>query len=347
MTNPSTTQPNLRPQIVVLGDYEQGLRRLGQWAAIDAAADVTVHSQPLQGEALVSALQRADAVVLVRDRTPMDAALIARLARLRYVVFTGTRNTTLDQEALKARSIPVDHTQWGPSKDSTCEMTWSLILGATRQLEQQTAMLRAGQWRSTEPKPLAGVLHGETLGLVGLGEIGARVARVGLALGMKVVTWSPNMTPERAAVHGVTAVSLETLLTTSRVVSLHLVPSPSTRHLMNAQRLSTMRNDSLLVNTSRSALIDSAALVQALRQGTPAFAALDVFDHEPMPQDDPLRGVPNLMLTPHLGFVAEPVYQRFADGVVEHLQNWLGKVASTVPSNPLINPLTEGNHAVF
>lgn len=312
-----------RPRIVILGDMEQGLRRLGNWATIDAVADVVVHKTVLAGQALIDALQEADAVVLMRDRTPFGAELLAHLPRLRYVIFTGTRNTTLDQEALKARNIPVDHTEWGPSKASTCEMTWSLILGAMRQLEQQTAMLRKGQWRSNAPEPLAGVLHGETLGLIGLGEIGSRVAKVGLALGMNVVTWSPNMTPERAAAQGVVAVHLDALLETSRVVSLHLVPSPATRHLMNAERLATMRSDSLLVNTSRSALIDTAALVHALQQGRPAFAALDVFDVEPLPQGDALRDLPNVLLTPHLGFVSEPVYQRFADGVVAHLERWL------------------------
>ena len=312
-----------RPRIVVLGDMEQGLRRLGNWTTVDALADVVVHKAVIKGQALIDALKDADAVVLVRDRTPFDAALISHLPKLRYVIFTGTRNTTLDQDALKARNIPVDHTEWGPSKASTCEMTWAMILGATRQLEQQTAMLRKGHWRSNSPEPLAGVLHGQTLGLIGLGEIGSRVAKVGLALGMDVVTWSPNMTAERAAAQGVVAVHLETLLETSRVVSLHLVPSPATRHLMNAERLASMRSDSLLVNTSRSALIDTAALVEALKKGRPAFAALDVFDTEPLPQNDPLRDLPNVLLTPHLGFVAEPVYQRFADGVVAHLERWL------------------------
>ena len=312
-----------RPTIVVVGDAEQALRRLGDWRAIDAQADVTIHHLPLHGEALVQALQDADAVALVRDRTPFDAALLAALPKLRYLVFTGTRNTTLDLAALAARNIPVSHTEWGPSKDSTCEMTWSLILAATRQLEQQTALLRRGQWRPDAPEPLAGVLHGQTLGLIGLGEIGGRVAKVGQALGMKVITWSPRMTPERAAQHGATAVSLEDLLVRANVVSLHLVPTPATRHLLNAERLALMRPDSLLVNTSRSALVDSAALVRALEQGRPGFAALDVFDVEPLPLDDPLRQLPNVLLTPHLGFVTEPVFQRFATGVTECLQAWL------------------------
>jgi phosphoglycerate dehydrogenase-like enzyme len=320
-----TAPAHARPKIVIAGDAEQALRRLGDWRKIDAQADVTVHHLPLRGAALINALKDADAVVLVRDRTPFDAALLAALPKLRYLVFTGTRNTTLDLAALAARDIPVSHTEWGSSKDSTCEMTWSLILAATRQLEQQTALLRRGQWRADKPEPLAGVLHGQTLGLIGLGEIGGRVAKVGQALGMKVITWSPRMTPERAAQHGATAVTLEELLGSAKVVRLHPEPTPPPRHLLNAERLTLMRPGSLLVNTSRSALVDGAALVQALEQGQPGFAALDVFDVEPLPMDDPLRHMPNVLLTPHLGFVTEPVYQRFAAGVTECLEAWLNR----------------------
>lgn len=312
-----------KPVIVVVGDAEQALQRLGDWRAIKAAADVTIHHLALSGKALVDALKDANAVVLVRDRTPFDAELLAALPKLRYVVFTGTRNATLDLAALKARNIPVSHTEWGPSKESTCELTWSLILAATRQLEAQTALLRSGQWRPDQALPLAGVLHGQTLGLIGLGEIGGRVAKVGQALGMNVACWSPRMTPERAAQHGATAVSLEELLANSKVVSLHLVPTPATRQLLNAERLALMRPDSLLVNTSRSALVDRAALVNALEQGRPGFAALDVFDVEPLPAGDPLRQLPNVLLTPHLGFVTEPVFERFAAGVTECLKAWL------------------------
>jgi phosphoglycerate dehydrogenase-like enzyme len=140
---------------------------------------------------------------------------------------------------------------------------------------------------------------------------------------MQVLTWSPNMSPERAAAHGAQAVSLETLLAQSHIVSLHLVPSPATRGLLNAERLASMRDDAILVNSSRSALIDHQALCAALRIGRPAFAALDVFDVEPLPADDPLRTLPNTLLTPHLGFVTEPVFARFAQGVVEGLLAWL------------------------
>ena len=312
-----------RPNITIVGDAEQALRRLGHWQAIDAHANVVVLPWPLHGDALVAGLQNTNVAVLVRDRTPFDAALLAQLPQLRYVIFTGTRNTTLDLAAMAARQIPVSHTEWGPSKDSTCELTWSLILAATRQLEPQIALLRHGQWRPSAAVSLAGVLHGQTLGLIGLGEIGGRVAKVGHALGMKVVTWSPRMTAKRALEKGALSVSLDELLGTSRVVSLHLVPTPSSRHLLNADRLARMRPDSLLVNTSRSALIDSAALVAALEKGQPGFAALDVFDAEPLPLNDALRQLPNVLLTPHLGFVTEPVYQCFAAGVTECLEAWL------------------------
>jgi len=331
----SSPHGTTRAQISIVGDTEQALRRLGNWQAIDAQADVTVHPPGLTGSKLVSALFNADAVVLLRDRIPFDAALLAALPKLRYLVFTGTRNATLDLTALAARGIPVSHTEWGPSKESTCELTWSLILAATRQLEPQIALLRSGEWRARSAEPLASVLHGQTLGLIGLGEIGSRVAKVGHALGMKVITWSPRMTPERAALHGATAVTLENLLSTAKVVSLHLVSTPLTHHLLNAEKLALMRPDSLLVNTSRSALIDSAALVKALEKGQPGFAALDVFDVEPLPLNDLLRQLPNVLLTPHLGFVTEEVFQSFADGVTQCLQAWL-------EGRPLVRVLDNG-----
>ncbi len=314
-----------KPHIVVLDDTERALRRLADWSAIDSQAEVTVHHAPLTGAALVEALKSADVIVLMRDRTPFTAELLAQLPQLRYLVFTGTRNAKLDLAALAARNIPVSCTEFGPSKDSTCELTWALILAATKQLESQTARLRAGGWRSDSAAPLPGALVGQRLGLIGLGEIGGRVARVGKAFGMDVVTWSPRMTPERAAAQGASFLPLEELLATSRIVSLHLVVLPTTRHLMNADRLALMKAGSLLVNTSRSELIDTAALVPALRKGRPGFAALDVFDVEPLPLTDPLHELPNVLLTPHLGFVTEPVFQRFATGVTECLEAWLGQ----------------------
>ncbi|ANN80233.1 D-2-hydroxyacid dehydrogenase family protein [Bordetella flabilis] len=313
-----------KPLIVVLDDSENALRERVDWAAVRERAEVVVHNTTLRGDALLAALRPAQCVVLIRDRTPMPRTLLAQLPALRHIVFTGTRNKTLDLQAALDLGIQVSHTQWGPSKASTCEMTWSLILAAARRLPELMLTPSRPTWR--DPSRVAflpPVLHGQRLGLVGLGQIGQRVAAVGRALGMEVVTWSPHMTPERASEHGATSVSLETLLSTSQVVSLHLVPSGPTRGLLNRERLALMRPDSILVNTSRADLVDTAALVQALREGRPGFGAFDVFDTEPLPPDDPLLSLPNVLLTPHYGFVSEQVFQEFARGVRGNLEAWL------------------------
>jgi phosphoglycerate dehydrogenase-like enzyme len=314
-------EPGVRPRIVVLDDYEDSLRKTADWKPVEALAEVTVHTQRLRAEALLEAIADADAIVVVRDRTPFKADLIAKLPKLKLFVFTGTRNTQLDTAALAARGIPVAHTEMGESKASTTELTWALILAAAKRLEAYLGLVRKGEWR--DGKALPGVLSGERLGLIGFGGIGARVGRVGQAFGMEVVTWSPNMTGERAAEGGARAVTLDALLATSKVVSLHLVPSEATRKLLNAQRLATMRPDAILVNTARSALIDMAALPAALAAGRPGVAALDVYDDEPLPTGFDLATRDNVVLTPHLGFVNDPVFGKFGPGVVENLLAWL------------------------
>ena len=310
-----------RARIVVLDDYERAMRRLADWSRVDAVADVAVHQDKLRGDALMDVIREADAIVTVRDRTPFRAELLAQLPKLRYFVFTGGRNTQIDAQAFADRGIPVSHTEQDANKESTAELAWALILAATRRLEAQMALLRRGEWRDGQELPPA--LSGQRLGLIGLGNIGSRVAAVGKAFGMEVVAWSPNLTPERARAGGAILVPLEEILETARVVSLHLVPSDLTRKLLNAERLARMRPDSLLVNTSRAALIDMPALVSALQAGRPGWAALDVYDEEPLPASHSLRGLANVTLTPHLGFVTHPVYSSFARGIVECLEAWL------------------------
>jgi phosphoglycerate dehydrogenase-like enzyme len=310
-----------RPFIVILDDYEDSLRRTADWSGIESRADVRVYTERLRGEALFEAIRDADAIALIRDRTPFKADLIAKLPKLKCFVFTGARNTQLDLDAMKARGIPVGHTEMGESKASTTEMTWTLILAAAKRLEPYMGLVRQGRWRDGGALPA--VLSGERLGLVGFGGIGQKVGAVGRAFGMEVVTWSPHMTPERAAEGGAKAMSLEELLASSKVVSLHLVPAEATRKLLDAKRLGTMRGDSILVNTARSALIDMAALPAALDAGRPAIAALDVYDDEPLAAGHPLAKRDDVVLTPHLGFVNEPVFSKFGPGVVECLLAWL------------------------
>jgi len=310
-----------RPKVVALDDYEEFLRRSGDWKELDARTDVTIHTGRLRGEALYEAVKDADAIVVIRDRTPFKAELIARLPKLKVFVFTGLRNTQLDFAALAARGIPVGNTDHGSSKHSTAEMNWTLILAAAKRLEEFFVLARSGGWRDGGRLPW--VLHGERLGLVGFGEIGQLVARAGAAFGMEIVTWSPHMTPERAAAGGGKSVALEELLATSKVVSLHLVPSPETRKLLDAKRLATMRPDSILVNTARSALIDMAALPAALDAGRPAIAALDVYDDEPLAPGHALAARRDVVLSPHLGFVNDPVFSLYGPGVTENLLAWL------------------------
>ena len=310
-----------RPRVVVLDDYEDSLRKTADWGPVQERADVAFHTERLRGEALLAAVKDANAIVLIRDRTPFKADLLSKMPHLKLFVFTGGRNTQLDFAELARRGIPVTNTEMSDSKAATAELNWALILAAAKRLEPYMAMLRRGQWR--DGKGLPQVLTGQRLGIIGLGDIGTRVARVGQAFGMEVVTWSPRMTPERAAEGGARSVTLEELLATSKVVSLHLVPAEGTRKLLNAERLATMREDSILVNTARSALIDMEALGRALDAGRPGIAALDVYDDEPVAASHPLLGRDDVVLTPHLGFVNDPVFARFGPGVVENLMAWL------------------------
>ena len=310
-----------KPIIVVLDDFERVARNYADWSEVDAKAEVRVYREALRGQALLDALIPASAVVLMRDRTPFMAELIDQLPNLKLVHFTGTRNGALDAKALAARNIPVLHTGWGPNKDATTEMTWALILAAQKRLVSQHNALLRGQWRRHDT--LSPVLHGQRIGIAGLGEIGGRVANVARAFGMEVVAWSPNMTPERAAAKGATAVSFDGLVATSHIITTHLVLSPTTKNLFGAVQFAAMRKDAIFVNTSRAGLADEAALVTALQAGRPAIAALDVFSVEPLPVSHPFTALPNVVLTPHLGFVCEPVFRKFYGDVVEALNAWL------------------------
>jgi phosphoglycerate dehydrogenase-like enzyme len=315
------TPSSALPCVVILDDYEHAFLELADWQWVQDHSRLQVYHQPLHGHALLQAIVQADVLVLMRDRTPLPETLIEQLPQLKLVVFTGTRNAALDMPALQARGVAVCHTEWGPSKDSTAELTWALIMSAFKRMSENHSALQQGQWRTSHA--LLPVLKDQTLGLLGLGEIGSRVARYANAFGMRVLAWSPNMTPERAVAHGAQAATIDEVLTASRIVSLHLVVGPTTRDLINRERLALMRRDAILVNTSRSALVNTAHLVESLQNGTIAQAALDVFDAEPLAANDPLRSCPGLVLSPHLGFVAQPVFERFAVDACEAVTAYL------------------------
>jgi len=320
------------PNIVILGDYERALRRFSKWEKLEQQANLKIHHEPLRDEALYEAVKDADAIAIVRDRSPFNEAMIARLPKLKFLMFTGERNGTLEASALVSRNIPMACTHGGPSKETTAELTWALILGASKRLIEENKLIASGGWR--DELSLLPMLSGQRLGVMGLGAIGSRVARVGNAFGMEVVTWSPRMTPERAALENAKSVSLDELLSTSKVVTMHLVAGPGTKGIISADQLALMRPDSILVNTSRAALIDMPDLRKALTAGRPAQAAVDVFDVEPLPVDDPLRNTPNLLVTPHLGFIAEPIFETFSNGITETLEAWLDQKPVPHPFKP-------------
>jgi phosphoglycerate dehydrogenase-like enzyme len=253
----------------------------------------------------------------MRERTPFPRAVLERLPRLRLLVTTGSRNASIDVAAAAEHGVTVCGTR--AHAPGTAELTWALVLAVARHLPQEDASVRAGGWQQTIGTDLAGA----TLGLLGLGRLGERVARIGLAFEMDVVAWSANLTDERAAEVGVRrAACKEELLATADVVSVHLQLSDRTRGLIGARELDLMKPTAILVNTSRGPIVEEAALVRALREGTIAGAGLDVFDVEPLPRHSPLRELRRAVLTPHLGYVTEKTYEVFYGDAVEDVAAW-------------------------
>ncbi|MDX3071367.1 D-2-hydroxyacid dehydrogenase family protein [Streptomyces sp. MI02-7b] len=291
-------------RIAVLDDYQRAAHRFADWNAL--GAEVVFRQDHLDTtDALVAALDGFDVVVAMRERTPFTAERFAALPALRLLVTTGMVNASIDLEAARRHGVTVCGTD-SPAH-AAAELTWGLILSLTRHIHQEAAGMRRGEWQHS----IGGDLEGRTLGIVGLGRLGARVAAIGTAFGMRVLAWSTHLDPARAAGHGALAVDKEELFSTSDVVSVHYKLSERSTGLVGAGELAWMKPTALLVNTSRGPLVDRPALVAALREGRIAGAALDVYDIEPLPPRDELRTLPNTLLTPHLGYVTEATYDVF------------------------------------
>jgi len=305
-------------QLAVLDDYQRVAARMADWAAVVPDAEVTCFADHLADEDAVAArLAGFDAVVAMRERTPFPRSLLARLPRLRLLVTTGMRNASIDLAAAAELGITVCGT--AGSGTATGELTWGLILALARRVPAEDAGVRAGGWQRTVGMDLAGA----TLGVLGLGNIGRRVAAVGLAFGMDVIAWSQNLTTEAAAAVGVRRVEREALFREADVLTVHLVLSDRTRGLVGRDELALMKPTAYLVNTSRGPIVDEAALAEHLRAGRIAGAGLDVFSVEPLPADDPLRSLPNTVLTPHLGYVTERTYRTFFREAAEDVAGFL------------------------
>ncbi|MCJ2015622.1 D-2-hydroxyacid dehydrogenase family protein [Methylobacterium sp. J-076] len=305
---------------LILDDYQNAALGLAGWDRLaDRVAVSTVTEHIADRDALVARLRDAEILVIMRERTPFPAALLERLPKLKLLVTSGMRNAAIDLAAARARGITVCGTESSPTPPT--ELTWALILGLARHLPAETANLRAnGPWQST----IGADLSGATLGILGLGKIGARVAQIGRAFGMDVMAWSRNLTPSQAAEAGVTlAPSKESLCEESDFLTLHLVLSERSKGILGEAELQRMRPGAYLVNTSRAGLVDQAALLRALEEGWIAGAGLDVFDTEPLPADSPYRRLPNVLALPHLGYVSRANYTRFFTQAVEDLDAWL------------------------
>ena len=311
-----TSQEPLR--IAVLDDYQNVALSMADWSVLDGRATVTVFNDHLTDiDAVVARLQPFDVVCVMRERTPMSRAIISRLPKLRLIASTAPRNASIDLQAASERGIEVAHT--GYASDATIELTWALILASCRNIAAENASLRAGGWQ----RSIGADLKGKKLGVLGLGNIGGAVAKIGKAFGMEVIAWSQNLTAELASEAGAVLVSKEELFRQADIVTIHLVLSTRTRGLVGAKELALMKPSARLVNSSRGQIVVEADLQAALRSGKIAGAALDVFDEEPLPADHPFRSLPNLLATPHIGYVSHDLYTRFYQETVDNIRRWL------------------------
>ena len=310
-------------RLAVLDDYQGVALAMADWQGRLPGVEVVAFADHQEDEeVLVERLLPFDGLVAMRERTPLRASLLARLPRLKLIVTTGSRNAAIDVTAARERGIAVCGTR-GQTSD-TGELTWGLILALARNVVEEHVAVRRGEWQQS-----IGVgLHGRTLGLVGLGHIGAQVAAVGRAFGMRLVAWSVNLTGERAAQHGAELVDRDRLFRESDVVSLHVVLGDRYRRLVTRRELDLMKPSAFLINTSRGPLIDEDDLLAALHEGRIAGAGLDVYDREPLPADHPLRRAPRTVLMPHIGFVTVDNYRVLYGDAVED-------VAAFLAGNPI------------
>ncbi len=317
-------------RIAILDDYQNIALRMADWSVLSGRAEIVTFNEHIADiDAQIARWADADVLCLMRERTPITAAMIERLPRLKLILTAGPYNASIDMDAATKRGVIVCGTNYAPH--AAPELTWGLILAATRHIPREEAAMRRGGWQTS----VGQILHGRTLGILGLGRIGARMAEIGTAFGMKPIAWSHNLTAERAAACGAQLVERDELFRQSDVVTIHLQLSARTRGLIGAPELGMMKSSAYLVNTSRGYLIDQSALIDALKRRVIAGAALDVYDIEPLPPDHPLRQLDNIVLTPHIGFVTEEVYRIFYGDMVEDIRAWLdGKPIRVINHEP-------------
>jgi phosphoglycerate dehydrogenase-like enzyme len=307
-------------RVAILDDYQNVALSMADWSEVAARAAITVFNDHLADQdAVVDRLEPFDVVCVMRERTPLPRNVIERLPRLKMIASTGPFNASIDLAAAEERGIYVSTT--GGYVESTVELTWALILGAARRIVDEGISVRDGGWQTSVGRQLGGTV----LGVLGLGRIGSRVARVGNAFGMDVIAWSTNLTPQAAEQSGATYVSSDELFSHADVLTIHLVLSERSRGSVGAAELGLMKPTALLVNTSRGQIVDESALIDALRSRRLAGAGLDVFDIEPLPAGHPLRSLDSVLATPHIGYVADRVYRTFYGEAAGKIGRWLSR----------------------
>lgn len=311
-------EPSL--QIAVTDDYQQVAFQMADWSPIKKRASVTVLSDHVSGEKdVIARLLPFTILCVMRERTPLTRPILAALPNLKLIVSTGKRNASIDAEACSALGIELQHT--GYLESGAPEMTWALLMAISRHLVTENMNFRSGQWQTT----IGLDLKGKTIGIVGLGRIGKKIAQYAKAFDMNVIAWSQNLTKEKAAESGVHYVTKDDLFKQSDYITLHLVLSERSRGIVTAAELSLMKSTAILINTSRGPLIEEPALIDALLHKRIAGAALDVYDVEPLPADHPLRKLDNVLATPHIGFVTEETYRIFFGDTVQAIEQWLAR----------------------
>jgi phosphoglycerate dehydrogenase-like enzyme len=304
-------------RIGILDDFQNVTRSIADWGRLPPQASVTVFNAHFEDGELIARLAPFDVLVITRERTPFTRDVIERLPNLKLLVTAGWRNLGIDMAACRERGILVCGTEAGSSP--TAELAWGLILAVARHIAEEDAALRRGQWQST----IGVTLKGKTLGILGLGRLGAQMARIGNAFDMNVIAWSQNLTTERAAEAGALRVEKSELFRLSDVLTIHLLLSERTRGLVGRAEIGLMKKDSILVNTARAAIVDEAALIDALKTGQIAGAGLDVYSREPLPPDAPILAAPNTVLTPHLGYVTRETYGIYFPQALEDIEAWI------------------------
>jgi len=307
-----------RLRCAILDDYYDTALALADWHALADRVDATAFTHPFASEKdAQSALADFDIICAMRERTSFPRSLIEALPKLKLLLTSGMRNAAIDMEAAKARNIVVCGTQYG--RDPTAHLAIGLMLELTRKIGQENARMHAGEpWQK-----LGGVeIEGRTLGLIGLGKLGTKVAGLGKAFGMHAIAWSPNLTPERCAATGVGYATKEELFSTADIITIHVVLSDRSRGLVGAADLARMKPTSFIVNTARGPIIDEMALLETLKARKIAGAGVDVFSVEPLPVDHPFRKLDNLVLTPHLGYATQETFIAHYNQMVEGIDGW-------------------------